>query len=176
MKKLFAILLAALLAFAATGAMAETVVKLNENDDSFDMTLSVPNGMAVTQTPMTLGVSGDIEVSEHEALKLVFALTPDDSYDGLKMEDLSAEDVQLLFGLTLDDAENGKFETKVNAQGMTILTMEDAQRAEHITLALYDGYFFYMEAYHEDFSPLDDEECAIADSLADTLTVAETAK
>lgn len=165
------LLLVALL--VAPCALAETDVTLNENCDAFDMYLSIPNGMAVTQTPLAIGSKGMIQVAGQDALQLVFALTPDDSYADVSLENLSSDEVEHIFGLALEDLENGKYETKANSHDVMILTMENGKKTEYITLALYKGYFFYMEAYHEDFSPLSDEECAIADSIADTLTIKE---
>ena len=172
MKKWMSLLLSALL-LVAPCAVADTTVALNEIYDALDMTLSLPDGMTVTQTPLAIGTSGAVEVAGQETLKIVFALTPDDSYADMTLEQLTAEEVKTIFGLALEDLENGKYETKPNSNGVLILTMENGGKTEYIHLALNKGYFFYMEAFHEDFSPLTDAECAIADSIVDTLAVIE---
>lgn len=176
MKKLAAAMLALALALPCACACADDAVKLNENSDTLEFYMNVSNGMALEQYVADPGVVGTIEVAGLPELAIVFSLMPDDSYTDADMSELTQEDVESLSGRVMEDLGESASELYDMPCGLKAMIIADAARTEYITMTLKDGYFFYMEGMHGDFSPLGDDEIAAVRSAFDSLSYKEKAK
>ncbi len=157
MKKLFSILLCALLAFS-TVAMAETV-KLEENTDRFDITLTLPEGAALPENSKegdysfaTATLSGVADV--------IIVLAPSEEYADQSLADLSDEERNALMELTLADWYEPVSKIDVTPSGnQYMIIRSDGNDASVATVfTLYRGYFVQLTQFNDDFSTLDDAD------------------
>lgn len=176
MKKILAMMLALTLALLCTGAYADEAVKLNENNDKLEFYLNIPNGMSLEQIATDPGVVGSIEIAGMPDLYLVCSLMPDDSYTGMDMAELTAEDIQALSGMVTEDLGESTQELYDMPCGLKAMEIRDTANTEYIAMTLKDGYFFYINAFHDDFSPLSEDEIAAAKSAFDCLSYEEITK
>lgn len=90
--------------------------------------------------------------------------------------ELSAEDVDSLTGRVTKDLGESTMELYNMPCGLKAMVILDTAKTEYITMTLKDGYFFYMEGLHSDFSPLSDDEIAAVRAAFDSLSFEVIAK
>ena len=176
MKKLLAVLLAAMLALLCGVAIADEPVKLNENSDTLAFYINVPNGMAMEQYAYDAGVFGTIEIAGLDSLSILFSLMPDDSYADMDMSELTGADVTNLSGTVIEDLGESTSELYDMPCGLKAMVIRDVANTEYITMTLKDGYFFYMTGFHDNYSPLSAEEVAAVKNAFDSLSYESTKK
>ncbi len=175
MRKIFAILLALTLALPCACACAEEAVKLNENSDALEFYLNIPNGMSLEQYAADPGVAGAIEAAGLPELFILCSLMPDDSYTDADMSELTPADIETLSGLVMADLGESASELYEMPCGLQAMVIRDQANTEYIAMTLKGGYFFYLNAFHADFSELSDEEIAAAKGAFDSLSYEELA-
>lgn len=172
MKKLLSVLLTVMLLVPACLALGEEV-KISEGASSFDVSLTLPEGVTLTQEAGLLGVTGHFAIESMPNLNFSFSLAPDDQYADLDLEALTEEDKQLIFDEIAIDLGAATFDSKKTETGIPMLTVVSENRTEVMSIILIDGYFLYAEAHHEDMTALEDAELALLKQVWNTLTVTE---
>ncbi len=170
MKRTLAILLAAMLVMLGAVACAEDRVQLNENSDSLDFFLVLPDGTTLKQAANELGSVGLFETQEEGGLVIRTALVPDDSYVDTDIAALTDEERQQIIHHFEEDLSECTTEVYEMPCGLHALSIRTTDNTEYLALTLLDGYFFYMAGLNRDYSPLTDEEITTVKTAFDSLT------
>ena len=160
MIKKFAAILACLLALTmCVGAVAETV-KLPENTNRFDITLTLPEGATLLSTEQS-GEYTQSRVQKSGLADVVIGLAPSEEYAERSMNDFSADEIELLKTVAGEQYNNPLFEVETTPSGNSYLHMcsNEANDIDSI-FTVYKGYFVELTQQHEDFRALTEADNA----------------
>ena len=163
MKKLFALVLAAMLlfSFAAVAEEARTEIEYDEN---LSFSLIVPDGYIeddfVEEGIMTIVILHDDETKPN----FVINIAPDDEFDEVvRLNDMSEEDVNHLIADLTEDLANPVSELRTTAAGTGVIVI-DEQNAEYDVATfttIYHGYVVTMYAGYNDGSTITEEDITL---------------
>ena len=171
MNKAFALLLALCLLAMAPASLADSV-RLTETASTFDLSIDLPDGAAVSvetydDVPYTFITFAD------ETMPLLYiSVAPTEEYTDMVMTDLTAEEQQALFETISADLDAPSFEIKQTSDGHAYMLINDDSAADSATLVmLYSNYFIQMSVWNTQNDVLSEEDIATAEALLNTLQV-----
>jgi len=157
MKKVLAILTAAILLFGSASALAE-VVKFAEDSSNFDIQMELPEGASVGKQVDSELVSV-CQINSEGLASVYITIAPSDIYGDLSMNDLSEADVENLKSLASEQYDQPEMTVEVTPSGNTYIHVSsDAGIASIFTL--YRGYFVELTQWHDDYRELTDADYA----------------
>lgn len=157
MKKVLAILTAAILLFGSASALAE-VVKFAEDSSNFDIQMELPEGASVGKQVDSELVSV-CQINSEGLASVYITIAPSDIYGDLSMNDLSEVDVENLKSLASEQYDQPEMTVEVTPSGNTYIHVSsDAGIASIFTL--YRGYFVELTQWHDDYRELTDVDYA----------------
>ena len=163
MKKVLAILIAALmLMLCSTAALAETV-KFVEDSTDFDITMELPQGATVGDKDSSELVSV-CEIKSEGLGDVYITIAPSDLYGDESMNDLAEADVADLEALAVEQYDNAQTSIEVTPSGNKYIHVTTDVGMGSI-FTLYMGYFVELTQWHEDYSELTDADYAFMQQL-----------
>ena len=160
MKKLIALLLAALLmmsfACAEEITAVETSIPLSQPDSPVTITL--------TYTGTADQVRATVHSDDHA--DVVISIAPSDVYAGMSMSDLTEEEIQELQEIAGSQYENPTYATEASPEGNLYLFVSSNDEWDVDSLfTIYEGYFVELIQYHDDFTEQTEADDNFARSL-----------
>lgn len=177
MKKV--LILSICLLLVATSAMAGTApVDLKRLTDDVGLVYVQLDGVADIQVEevydLTI-VTYTMEDASMPNYRLV--ISHSDLLDGKDITDLSEEELGQLVAYTALDAEEFSYAVVEMEDGWPAVVIDYEGESDWTdAFTLISGYLIQMHGYHDDFSPLTDEESAYAFTLLDSVDVVNTAE
>ncbi len=157
MKKVLAILTAAILLFGSASAFAE-VVEFAEDSSKFNIQMELPEGAFVGEQVDSELISV-CEINNEGLASVYITIAPSDIYEDLSMNDLSEEDIMNLESLASEQYDNPEMAIEITPSGNKYIHIStNADIASIFTL--YKGYFVELTQWHEDYSELTDADYA----------------
>jgi len=157
MRKILAILVAAILLLGSASALAE-VVKFAEDSSDFDIQMELPEGSSVGEKVNSELVSV-CQINSEGRASVYITIAPSDIYGDLSMNDLSEADVENLKSLASEQYDNPEMSIEITPSGNKYIHVSsDAGVASIFTL--YRGYFVELTQWHDDYSELKDTDYA----------------
>ncbi len=161
------------LAFGAAAADGQ-VIQITEDQDGFDLFLTLPENAAVVSTESDeyhsiLSVA--IEGKDNLSIEIVSA--PDELYADRSLADLSDEEVaSIVLWYTEDMVQPGvEYSVSVNNHDYIVLNENYGGNDSCETITLIMGYHIMISVTNEDYSVLSEEDMAIGSAIMDTLQV-----
>ncbi len=170
MKKITALLLMLALLFAL-GAAAAQNVEIYREDSLFYIEVTLPNG-ARTETPVAEDTMTrtNVEFITPGRPSVVITVTPDETYAGLSLSDLSREEVELIISGITVEMTNPEVEIRKTAEGYEYVVCNEGTAANDAsdTVILVNGYFMMVHVFYPDYSELTPEDMEIGPSIVET--------
>ncbi len=172
-KKSCALLLALLMALSMTSALAEKY-QVQEEFQSFDVTLQLPEGAKVETHNEPSLVGMDILFDDASKPAFDLHIAPSEEYDGKSLKELSEEERALLVEQVEMDFSMPQHEFFTTPLGNEILlTREtDPVAGEYATMqTIYHGFFFYLSCAYPDFHALTDADIALMHQITEGVDI-----
>lgn len=177
MKKTVCMLLAVLL-LGASGAMAGTMVPVEESSPFFDLSINLPEGGKLEQevandtTLATITLPGATE----DSIQYFFTVAFSDLFTGKSLKDLSDEEMDELFrGATAFSEEEGdttSYAVKDLDDGVRVMVIYDPDvNYSCWALTIENGYFIQMYGMYEDFRDVTKEDIEYCVTLLDAVEI-----
>ena len=156
MKKALAILIAVMMMLVCGGALADTVRFLEDSSD-FDIEMELPEGAAGEHISTDLG--NYYLITSEGLAPVAVTIAASDIYGDLSMNDLNDEEIAELEALASVQYEmpEASWETTPSGNGYIFISADEGIDA---IFTLYLGYFIELTQWHEDFSPITEEDSA----------------
>lgn len=162
MKKIVSMLTALMLVATIGVAMAE-VYSVQESFESFDLKVTIPEGMQVTQEERDGWVDIEFSDGKENSTRYELHITPTEEYTGLSYKDLSEEDkgwVRQAVLYSFFEPEQEEFTTP--SGNIALFTRETSAAGQFASIdTIYKGYFFSLYCARDDYSALTDDEIAM---------------
>ncbi len=163
MKKLFTLLLAAMLLCGAMAAAEQTVVFRDEHVN-FDVTMVIPEGYTSEQAQS--GRHVHIHLVPQDAAKAEFGVSVaySELTDERTINEMSREEIDTILAMaSLDFVAPAITETQTSAGTKIYLLDETDSGSDYMTaVTLYKGYFVTVDINKADFSALSEADAAMA--------------
>lgn len=177
MKKLTALLLALTLCLFSFGALASEV-QIPESAQSFDLSVTVPEGYTAGETSMLGEMSINEFIPDDPATKpdLTLVIAYSEEYEGLSMtKDMSDEDIKALYDLIDDGYSSDSYTVGTTDDGWKYLQLIDNEKENGyaVFLMIHNGYFIEVAATFEDFRPLTEADTGDAIKLLDSYVITD---
>lgn len=176
MKKLFAVVLALMLAMTASLSLAEgTVVQMGAN---YDITIDVPAGYTMNKILSGSLVMADFEPADAAAAKYTLVIEYSEEFGDYILNDLTAEETaQMKEMLTADFADAVVTFPTTKAGTKLIQIDEQGSESEYgLVLTIYHGYFVQITLTKANGVQLTAEEYQTAIDLMSSLQMVELSK
>ena len=180
MKKLLALILAAMLLCLSCAAFAESTDKeIVKYDDGLSFAFVYPEGYTA-DTATENGVMLSIITSEDESAAAYVLIVAPDSYveDVMTINEMSDEDKTAFAESLIEDLANPTWEIRTTGLGteMIVIDEQDTEQDIVILTALYDGYILNMYITHTDGATVTEEEIATGIQINTDMDFLETAE
>ncbi len=178
MKKLLALILALALCLSMASAMAATHYKVEEDFETFDVELDIPDGYEFVQHPEQGWLC--VEMTDPTGAKPFFDMhvSPSEAFGDKSLADFTDEEkAAALEAIELDFAEPvSEYFTTPSGNEM-ILTRETSETGEFATIqTVYHGFFFYLYCAYPDYRPLNDGDLALMNEIVHSVQITGTSK
>ena len=157
MKKILAILTAAVLLLGSASAFAE-VVTFAEDSSDFNIQMELPEGATVGDQVSSELVSV-CEIMSEGLANVYINIAPSDIYDDLSMNDLNEEEVENLKAIASEQYDNPEMAIEITPSGNKYIHISSDAGVSSI-FTLYLGYFVELTQWHDDYEPLTDADYA----------------
>ena len=162
MKKLFALLMAAVMLLSACSALADATVEKIEYDDSMSVSVTVPEGYSFYSV-VEDGVMSVLLTKDADSMGYVMAIAADAYFDeSSRLNDLDADEKALLANALTEDMGETEWTVQTTGYGTEVLVAdldsEDYDMA--LFVSLYNGYDIMMYASYEDGRVLTEADIA----------------
>ncbi len=158
MKKMLAILTAAVMMLVCSGALADTV-KFLEDSSEFDIEMALPEGASVGDQTSSELVSV-CEINSEGLASVTITIAGDDMYGSLSLNDLSEEDVAALMEMASEPYEDAEMTVEMTPSGNGYIAINADEEGINAIFTLYLGYFVQLTQWHDDFSPITEADDA----------------
>ena len=170
MKKLIALLLAALLmmsfACAEEITAVETTIPLSQPDSPVTITLTYTGTLDIEFSPYAPADQVRATVHSDDHADVVISIAPSDVYAGMSMSDLTEEEIQELQEIAGSQYENPTYATETSPEGNLYLFVSSNDEWDVDSLfTIYEGYFVELIQYPDDFSEQTEADDNFARSL-----------
>lgn len=170
MKKLVALLLAALLmmsfACAEEITAVETTIPLSQPDSPVTITLTYTGTLDIEFSPYAPADQVRATVHSDDHADVVISIAPSDVYAGMSMSDLTEEEIQELQEIAGSQYENPTYATETSPEGNLYLFVSSNDEWDVDSLfTIYEGYFVELIQYHDDFTEQTEADDNFARSL-----------
>ena len=164
MKKLLAILMAALLTFSCASALGESV-RFVEDSADFDIEMPLPEGATVVSQSGSELVSMT-EIHSEGLANVRVTIAASDIYETQSMNDLTDEEVEALKALAGVQFEEPEMTVDVTPSGNKYIHVcANAESDIDSIFTLYMGYFVELTQWHEDYSEITEADFAFMQQL-----------
>lgn len=169
MKKILAMLLAAVMLIGACSAFAEENGKtMVQYDEKLSLAFAVPEGYTFDVESENGFIVGLMMDKNEETPNFSVVIAPDEEHDELpRLNDLNAEEKQAYINALTEDLADVTYEVKTTGYGTEVIVIDD-QTAEYdiVTLTtLYYGCIVTIYVGHDDGHTVSEEDIAAAMQL-----------
>lgn len=171
MKKILSLVIIVVLAASFTTALAAEEYKVLENFDSFDVTVTVPDSMTITQVDRAEWIDTEITYADGHEPAFHLHITPTEEYVGLSFADLSEEEQNTMIATIEEDFMEPVQELYTTPSGnLVLLIKETADSGSFATIqTLYRGFLIYLYCAYDDFAPVTDGDIATMKQIIEGL-------
>lgn len=152
MKKMLAILTAAMMLLVCSGALADTVRFLEDSSD-FDIEMALPEGATVGDQTSSELVSV-CEINSEGLASVTITIAADEEYGELSLNDLTEEEVASLKELVAEPYEDAELSVEITPSGNGYIAINADEEGINAIVMVYLGYFVQLTQWHDDFSPI----------------------
>lgn len=173
MKKLLALLMAAVMLMGVSYVMAETV-QVEQSTAAFDVTMVIPEGFSMVEQRVNDTLCIDV-LADDPAVNPNYSMTIaySEEYEGHTISELTEEEQEsLLEKLTEENFWDATVSGHTTTGGTLVFVLDENEAEVGTDYALaftvYKGYFIQMFVEHDDYSKLSEEDIQRAiDLLSD---------
>lgn len=169
MKKMLALLVAAMMLFGATTAMAEALaeeVQIQGATIDFDVTVVVPDGYTMEQTRTNDTVLLILQPESDGGTYYVLTVAYSDEYDGRTLNELSDDEKKLLLDVMDEDFAQAEVHDLTTDHGTEVYLLTEASpEAEAFFgagFSIYKGYFVQIYTVRSDEQALTQDDIDLA--------------
>ena len=177
MKKIALLLLVMVFAISVAAADSQTI-KISEDQDAFDLYLTLPLGSVIVGTEVEDEYSiTTVEINGDENLIVRIVTAPDELYAGVSLADLSDDEIAMIVSWYTEEMIQPSVDHFTSDNGLDYVVINEeyadgsSDSSEAISLVL--GYEIMVSVTHADYSVLTNTEMTIAPAIVETLTVTE---
>ncbi|MCI5957242.1 MAG: hypothetical protein MRZ54_09680 [Clostridiales bacterium] len=175
MKKILALLLAAVMLTGVSLAMAENVT-VSQAVPDFDVTMVIPQGYRMTENRHSNSIGIDVEPEDEAAARYYISIGYSEAYDGRTISDMDDGEVEQILDFISEGFYSPAISSYITAGG-TLVYVLDENEAESdwaMAITIYRGYFITVQIEKEDYSELDEEDMQRAITLLSDMHFVES--
>lgn len=166
MKKLFALLITALLLAGASFAMAENVT-VNQAVVDYDVTMSIPQGYAMTENRRGSGISIDVMPEDKTNAQYFITIGYSEAYDGRTISEMGDDEVEQILDFISEGFYSPVISSYTTSEGTLVYVLDETEAESDWAMAvtIYRGYFVTVQIEKEDYAELTQEDVQRAITL-----------
>ena len=167
MKKIFALLLAAVMVVCSCAALAETEAYTIEFDDSLSFKVVLPEGYACAEN-VENGVLSAMIFKDEDSLAFAMVIAGDDEYDETaRLNDLSDDEKTAFATAMLEDLGNPTWTISTTGLGTELIVVAEENDEEDLAMmaTLYDGCDIVLYVGYADGRTVTADDMAVANQF-----------